>query len=167
MRRPKFRFLPLLIVLIALAPFALARDNREYTQFGRDIRIAPGEKAADLTCFRCSIYVSGEVGGEVTTFGGNIVIEPGGSVSGDITSFLGDVRLSESTSLRGNLTTLGGRVRRQPGATVGGDTTTFEGQGWVWLILGVPVLLLGGIVALIVWLIQRRRRPSPAPARAA
>src|ERR1700740_2157386 len=117
MRRPIFRFLPLVIVIVALGPFSLARNNREYTQFSHDLRIAPGEKAADLTCFNCSIYVSGEVGGDVTTFAGNIVIEPGASVGGDITSFLGDVRLSEGTSVGGDLTTFGGSVRRQPGAT--------------------------------------------------
>jgi hypothetical protein len=38
-----------------------------------------------------------------------------------------------------------------------------EGARWMLLILLVPLLFLGGIVALIVWLVQRSRAaPTPA-----
>ena len=165
MKHPSF---PLLVLLLGTAmPSAFAKDTREYTQFGHDIRIAQGEKTAELTCFGCSIYVSGEVAGDVTAFSGNVVIQTGGSVAGDLTVFLGDVRLSEGSNIGGDLTTFGGSLRRQPGATVGGDTTTFQGQAWIWVIFGVPVLFLAAIVALVVWLVQRRRRPEPVFARAA
>jgi hypothetical protein len=32
------------------------------------------------------------------------------------------------------------------------------------LIFVLPFVFLGGIVALIIWLIQRSRRPTPVPA---
>jgi hypothetical protein len=164
MKHPGF---PLLLLLLGTAiPSAFAKDTREYTQFGHDIRIAQGEKTAELTCFGCSIYVSGEVAGDVTAFSGNIVIQKGGSVGGDLTVFLGDVRLSDGSNVGGDLTTFGGSVRRQPGAAVGGDTTTFQGQAWIWVIFGLLGLFLAAIVGLVVWLIQRRR-PAPVFARAA
>ena len=34
------------------------------------------------------------------------------------------------------------------------------GGGWVFLIFLLPFAFLGGIIALIIWLIQRSRRPS-------
>lgn len=164
MKNPSF---PLLLLLLGTAmPSAFAKDTREYTQFGHDIRVAQGEKAAELTCFGCSIYVSGEVAGDVTAFSGNVVIQTGGSVAGDLTVFVGDVRLSEGSNIGGDLTTFGGSLHRQPGATVGGNTTTFQGRAWIWLMFGLPVLFLTGIVGLVVWLIQRRR-PEPVFARAA
>lgn len=166
MKRPLFRLLPLLVVLGTAVPTAFAKANPEYTQFGHDIRVAAGEKAADLICFGCSIYVSGEVGGDITAFKGNVVIQPGGTVGGDLTVFAGDVRLGDGTKVGGDLTTFGGSVHRQPGATVGGNTTTFQGEAWVWLIFAVPLLFLIAIIGLIVWLVQRRH-PAPAVAKAA
>ncbi len=154
-------------LVIAGSPFAAAAGNREYTQIGHDIRVSAGEQTGDLTCIQCSIYVRGEVGGEVTAIHGNVVIENEGSVGGDVTAVLGDVRVASGTKIGGDVTAVGGAVRRQAGATIGGDVTALEGQGWFWLILGFPIVLFAGIIALIVWLVQRRRTPVAPLARAA
>ncbi len=45
-----------------------------------------------------------------------------------------------------------------------GDVTSMGGGGWVFLIFLLPFAFLGGIIALIIWLIQRSRRPAPVPA---
>jgi hypothetical protein len=42
-----------------------------------------------------------------------------------------------------------------------------DGTFWFFLIFIVPILFLIGIVALIVWLVQRNRRPAHALPRAA
>jgi hypothetical protein len=42
--------------------------------------------------------------------------------------------------------------------------TSLGGAGWMLLFLLFPLIFLGGIVALIIWLIQRSRRPMPAAA---
>lgn len=151
------------LLLLAFAPFATAKDNPEYAQFGHDIRIGPNQEAGDLTCIGCSIYVLGQVSGDVTAVGGNVVLEGDGSVAGDLTTVLGDIRLNDSAKVAGDLAAVGGSLRRQPEATVGGDVTALEGRVWFWLIVGPPVLMLAGLIWLVVWLLERRRRPQPVP----
>lgn len=155
------------LVLLCAVPPAVAKNNSEYTQFGHDIRIGATQKTNDLTCINCSIYVHGQVAGDVTAIHGNVVIDGDASVAGDVTAILGDVRVDKGTKVAGDLTAVGGKVSRQPEATVAGDVTSLEGQAWFWLILGFPVLLVAGIVTLIVWLVQRSRTPAPSLARAA
>jgi hypothetical protein len=157
----------LLLTLLLAAPFALAGDSREYTQFGHSIYIGPDQRTGDVTCFFCSVRVRGQVGGEITTFGGNVTIEDNASVGGDVTAFGGTVRLGPATRIGGELTVMGGTLIRDPKAQIGGDVTTFGGQGWLFVIFGLPVLIFAGIIALIVWLIQRRQRPAQTYARAA
>lgn len=164
----KFNIRSLLTICILLAaPFALAGDNREYTQFGHSIYIGPNEHTGDVTCFFCSVRVRGQVGGEITTFGGNATIEDNASVGGDVTAFGGTVRVGPATRIGGELTVMGGTLIRDPKAQIGGDVTTFSGLGWLLVIFGLPVVFLAGIIALIVWLIQRRQRPVQPYARAA
>lgn len=157
----------LTICILLAAPLALAGDNHEYTQFGHSIYIGPDQKTGDVTCFMCSVRVRGQVGGEITTFGGNVTIEDDASVGGDVTAFGGTVRLGPATRIGGELTVMGGTLIRDPKAQIGGDVTTFGGQGWLLLIFGLPVVFVAGIIALIVWLIQRRQRPVQPYARAA
>jgi predicted acyltransferase (DUF342 family) len=161
------RSIPLLFLVLFLVPVASAKNNSEITQFGHDIRIAPDQKTADLTCIGCSIFVRGEVAGEVTTICGSVSIEGDGQVAGDVTTIGGNVRVDNGTKIAGDLTAIGGKVSRQPQATVAGDVTTFEGKTWLVLIFGLPLLLFAGIIALLVWLVQRSRRPVQPLARAA
>ena len=100
----------------------------------------------------------------MTTINGNIVVEQTGTISGDVTAVRGNARVENGTQVAGDLTAIAGTVRRDPQATVGGDVTSMGGGGWVFLIFLLPFAILGGIVALIIWLIQRSRRPAPVPA---
>jgi hypothetical protein len=162
-RRPVFAVL----LLVCVVPYAIAKNTSEYTQFGHDIRIGANQKTNDLTCINCSIYVHGQVAGDITAIHGNVVIDGDASVAGDVTAVLGGVRVEKGTKIAGDLTAVGGKVSRQPEATVAGDVTSLEGQSWFWLILGFPVVLVAAIIALIVWLVQRSKAPAPSLARAA
>ena len=187
-----FRRLPLVALAFAvLLPSAFAKGAADYTQFGHDIRIAADQKVGELTCFNCSVYVQGQVNGDITTFHGDIVIEQNAAVSGEVTSFLGqiraangskiggdatvfvgnlvlgDIRVANGAKIGGDSTAIGGVVRRQSGAMTGGEVTSMQGTIWLFLIFVAPFLFLAGIIALIIWLVRRNRRPSPAIARAA
>jgi len=146
---------------------ALATNKSEITQFGHDIRVAEGQQASELVCFNCSVYVRGQVAGDITTFHGNVVLEGNGKISGDIATFLGDIRMDDGTQIAGDVSVMGGKIRRPPTAQIVGDVTAFEGTTWVYLMFLSPFLILAGIIALVVWLVGRRRRSAPVYARAA
>ena len=145
---------------------AYGANSPDRTQWGQDIRVEAGQSVSDLTCFNCSVYVAGNVAGDVTAFGGRVVLEGSGQVAGDVTAFLGDVRVGTGSKIAGDVTAFGGRIHRGSDAQIGGDVTEFAGGGWLALIFGVPLFILGGIIALIVWLVQSNRRPAQVPVRA-
>lgn len=160
---PCRRFLLLLVIAISTAAFADGSHDR--TQFGHDVSIGPGEEATEVTCFGCSVRVRGHVTGDVTTFGGSVMVEDDGQLGGDLTTFGGDIRLDKGVKVAGDVTLFGGRIRRDPAATVGGDVTNFGGPAWMLLIFLIPLVLFGLFVALIVWVVQRLLRPAAhAPA---
>jgi hypothetical protein len=149
----------------AVCTAAFADGPHDRTQFGHDITIGPNEEISEATCFGCSIRVHGHVDGDITVFGGRIVIEDQGEVNGDATVFAGGIRLDKAVKVGGDVTVFGGQIRRDPASSVGGDVTTFGGPIWIFLIFGLPLVLLGAFIALIVWLIRRMTRPSvPATA---
>jgi hypothetical protein len=73
--------------------------------------------------------------------------------------------MAENTQVAGELTVVGGKLRRPSTASVAGDVTVMEGTTAVYMMLLSPFLFLAGVIALIVWLI-RRRKPAPVYARA-
>jgi hypothetical protein len=161
------RWLIQLSLVSALAASAVAQGAHDRTQFGHDITIGADESASEATCFGCSVRIRGRVDGDVTTFGGSIVLERDGSIGGDTTTFGGNVRLDGGAKVKA-VTVFGGRVHRDPGAEVEGDITNFAGGAalWLFLIFGLPFVLLGAVIALIVWLVRRFTRPSvPVAAR--
>jgi hypothetical protein len=100
----------------------------------------------------------------VTAIHGNVVVEQGARVAGDVAVILGDLRVQSTAQVAGDVVTIGGTVRREPQASVAGDVTSLEGVGWAILIFLLPLALVGGTIALIVWLIARTRKPAPIPA---
>ena len=162
----RFRLLSLVVIfIVALSSAAFADGNRDRTQVGSTINIGPDEEVQDATCFGCSIRVRGHVSGDVTAFGGSVVVEDQGEINGDATVFGGDVRMEKQVKIGGDVTVFGGRIRRDPASTVGGDVTNMGGPGWIFLIFLAPLVFLGAFVALIVWLVRRLMRPSvPAAA---
>jgi len=158
--------LPLCLMACSLVASA-ATAAHDRTQFGREITVNAGEQVSEVTCFGCSVHIRGRVSGDVTTFGGSVVVEGDGEIGGDTTIFAGDLRLDAGSKVK-DLTLFGGRLRRDPSATVGGDVTTFAGGAalWLFIMFGLPLLMLAALIALIVWLVRRFRRPAvPMAAR--
>ncbi len=148
------------VIAGALSSAAFADGARDRTQFGRNITIAAGDEASDVTCFGCSVRVRGHVMGDVTTFGGSIVVEDDGQIGGDTTSFGGDVRLDKGVKVAGDVAVFGGHLRRDAAAVVSGDVTSFSGTGWMLLVFGLPLVMLGAFVAFVIWLVRRLMRPA-------
>jgi hypothetical protein len=162
----RLRFLSAaLIFIVALSSAGFAAGRSDRTQVGNTINIGPGEEVQDATCFGCSIRIRGHVSGDVTAFGGSIVVEDQGQVNGDATVFGGDLRIDKDAKIARDVTVFGGRIRRDPASTVGGDVTNMGGPGWMFLIFLAPLIFLGLLIALIVWLIRLVMRPRvPAAA---
>jgi hypothetical protein len=153
-----------LVILLVPSTMLAAEANADRFQINHDIHVQPNDEVGDVTCINCSVYVLGRVSGDVTTINGNIVAQQGGSIAGDVTAVRGNARLENGSQIAGDLTAIAGTVRRDPQATVGGDVTSMGGGGWVFLVFLLPFVALGGIIALIIWLIQRSRQPAPVPA---
>jgi hypothetical protein len=163
--RLRFRLFAYLFLLAAFSTFAFANGDRDRTQVGHDITVGPHEEIGEATCFGCSVRVRGHVTSDVTVFGGSVVVEDEGEISGDATVFGGGVRLDKGVKVAGDLTVFGGQIRRDPAASVGGDVTNFGGSFWLFLIFGLPLVILGAFIWLIVWLVRRLMEPSvPATA---
>ena len=149
-----------------LSGIGFGAANRDYTKIGSNIDIQANEQVGDVTCIACSIRVRGQVAGDVTAIAGSIVIESPAQVAGDVTAVAGNVRLEPSIKVAGDTTVVGGDLHRDPQAVVSGDVTTMGGRAWVVPVLLAPFIVLGLLVALVIWLVQRARRPS-LPAAAA
>jgi hypothetical protein len=153
-------FACVLVSFILCAPSLAQGDSHDRTQFGSDINVGPNEEVEDATCFFCSVRVRGHVAGDVTVFGGSVIVEDQGEVNGDLTDFGRGARLDKDAKVGGDVTVFGGPVRRDSAASVGGDVTTFTGSLWLLLVFGLPLVIFGAIIALIIWVVRRLTRPS-------
>jgi len=161
------RKLAKLLVLVAFAGVFLAAQpdssgGSERVQTGRDIWVQPNEKAGEATCFGCSIHVRGAVSGDAFAMGGKIVVELGGSIGGDVATMGGDIVVENGASVGGDAAAIGGSVRRAPQGVIGGDVDSL-GFSWLVLLILIPLAMLGALVALIIWLVQRSRAKPPLP----
>src|SRR5256885_2749371 len=163
------RFLSCLVILLMISAIALpalgfAEHSRERFQMNRDIRVEQNDKTGDLTCLNCSVYIRGEVAGDIFTLNGRVVLEQGAQVSGDVATLIGDVRLDDGAKIAGDVAAIGGKVRRRPPATNAGGGRSLGGAGWGVLAFAVPFLVGGGLLAPAGWVICRAPRPHPLSA---
>src|ERR1700686_1269131 len=99
-----------LMFVVAVSSTAFADRERDRTHVGNNIIIGPDEEVSEATCFGCSIRVRGHVSGDVTAFGGSIVIEDQGQVNGDATAFGGDIRIERAAKIARDDPVFGGRI---------------------------------------------------------
>src|ERR1700690_3287800 len=106
------RFFPLpafcMFPILALPSTSLAAGaNPDRFQMNHDIHIQAGEKVGDVTCIGCSVYVRGQVSGDVTAIAGGVIAEAGSSIAGDVTTIGGNARVDSGTQVGGGLAAIG------------------------------------------------------------
>lgn len=157
--QPSPRLFPVcILVLVLLAGSALFAKDGDIVQIGKSISVAQNDEVGDVLCIGCSVHMEGTCG-DLVVIGGSAAID--GDVKGDAVAILGSVRLDEDASVSGDVATVGGRVWRHPNATVKGDISSKSGVPLLIGLVVAPLLPLILIVALIVWLVNRSRRPRP------
>ncbi len=147
-----------LLLLITVAPAVYAKPGDQVHIGGAPITVAPDEAAGDLVCIGCSIRMNGSCG-DVVAIGGSIDLN--GAVRGDVVAVGGQVRLGEQASVAGDVVTVGGRLWRDPNSRVRGAISSRSGALLFISLVLIPLLPVILVVALVVWLIGRNRRPSP------
>ncbi len=154
------------LTCLLLTGGALGANQPDIVQFHRDIHVESGQSAGDISCIGCSVYVRGQVAGDVAVLLGKLVISPSASVAGNVAVIAGDLAGGDASSIGGDVAVIGGRFRRPPDMRVNGNVAVMEGRGWFYLMVFAPLLGLVFLVALIVWMVQlvRRRSRTPSPA---
>lgn len=127
-----------LLALIALAVFGLgalmlvgllghgAGGGRNAVN--SDLIVHPGEQVTDVTVANGDIRIlaGAVVQGDVTVQSGEVTVE--GQVGGNVSSLQGDIILRPTADVTGNVLASAGNIYRQPGARVGGHLTATAGQ---------------------------------------
>jgi hypothetical protein len=154
---------PILLVLLAAAPFALPPRAQAEVSSGKDIHIAPGETQDKIFSLGGHVFIEGTIREDVFVIGGSITIsgEVGQSVVG-----IGSRILVKSTARIGeDLAALGGTLEKEPGCAIVGDTIYFETrelgdrlfkegvfQGLFSLSI-IPIIVAVKLVIIFLWLI--------------
>jgi hypothetical protein len=157
-----------LLAALALAATP-AKADRDRVQFGSNIVVPPGESVHDAVCFFCSVDAKGAVDHDVVVFFGdvhiathsnhdivdffgNVRIDNNASVSHDVVNFFGNVHLGEDASIGNDMVAMFGTIHAADSSSVSGNRVIEPG----WLLL-IPLMIFGGIGALIVGLIRNYR----------
>lgn len=151
------------LTCLLLSGGALAAGAPSVAHFHHDIHIESGQTSGELSCVACSVYVHGQVTGDVAVVFGRLVLGPSASVAGDVAVVAGDLAAGEGSSIGGDVAVVGGRFRRPPDMHVGGDVAVMQGRGWFILIVVAPFVGLVLAAVLIVWIVQLVRRQSRRP----
>jgi hypothetical protein len=150
---------PALLLLAAIAPtFARADDDR--VTFGSDITVAEGETANDIACAFCKVRVHGNVKGDIACAFCSVAVDGNQAISGDVAMLGGDLDLREEAEVGGDVAVMAGQTNLASGASIHGSRTVLPGRLWLLLPFS-PLLILGGIIWLIVYLVQRNRYRYP------
>ncbi len=159
-------------LLLAASGFAAipAHADRDSVQFFSDINVPEGSSVHDAVCFFCSVNAKGDIDHDVVVFFGNVHIAS--HSNHDVVNFFGNVRLADNASISHDLVNFFGSVRLGEGASVGNDVVAMFGSIRVadtatiggnrvsqpaWILL-IPLMLFGGIIALIVSQVRNYRR---------
>jgi hypothetical protein len=150
----------LLLLTAAVLP-AFARGNGDRAAMGSDITVAEGQTAGDIACAFCSVYVHGDVNGDVAVLFGSVSVDSGHRISGDIAILGGDLNLAEVAEVGRDVAIAAGEANLAPGAAIHGSRNILPGKLWL-LVPFAPLLIFIGIIWLIVYLVRRSRYRFPA-----
>jgi hypothetical protein len=112
--------------------------------------------------------------GSVYLLNGSLVVEPGATIDGDVAMVSGKLTLAQQAAVTQDVLLISGRLNLSEGAIIQGKTgSDLFGVLGKFLRLGLSltfslvclaVILVGGLVALIVWLRRRKKPAKPSEA---
>jgi hypothetical protein len=158
--------LPVLVLALAARP---ARADRDQVQFGTNIVVPAGETIHDAVCFFCSVNAQGTIDHDVVVFFGDVHIA--GHANHDVVNFFGTVRADDNASIAHDLVSMVGSIRLGENVTIGNDMVAMFGGVHAadsvvvngnrviqpfWLLL-IPIVIVGGIIALIANVVRNFR----------
>jgi hypothetical protein len=148
-----------LLLSVTLPAFARSSDDR--ASVGNNITVAEGETAGDIACAFCSVYIHGDVKGDVAVLFGRVELDPGRNISGDVAALGGDLTMGPEATVGGDVSVAAGDATLGPGAMIHGSRTVLPGR--IWLLLPfAPLILLIGLIWLAVYIVRRNRYQFPA-----
>jgi hypothetical protein len=148
-----------LLLTVTLPAFAGSGDDR--ASVGNNITVAEGETAGDIACAFCSVYIHGDVKGDVAVLFGRVELDPGRNISGDVAALGGDLTMGPEATVGGDVSVAAGDATLGPGAMIHGSRTVLPGR--IWLLLPfAPLILLIGLIWLAVYIVRRNRYQFPA-----
>jgi hypothetical protein len=158
------------VLMMMVAPVALAQEPGSRMYVGQDIYVAQGQQIHNASCFFCSVQVegdltgnvfvlfgslnvSGRVHGHATVLGGNAVIDAQARVGGDTVVLGGNAVYETDESLSGSAYVLGGHLSRVA-RPEGSRQRRISMSPMFFGLLGVLALLL--LSAAVVPRVRRR-----------
>lgn len=148
-----------LLVLAVAAPSQLfANAGGDRVQFFQSVAVGADEHVGEVVCMFCSIRLAGTSSGDVVSIFGNIIVD--GTVNGDVVSVGGGVKLNEDARVGGDAVAIGRGLYRHPDAAVKGEIVSQSGPVLLVGLIIAPLLPFILVIALVVWLIRRKRYPA-------
>jgi hypothetical protein len=148
-----------LLLLTAVGP-TLARADNDRVSFGSNITVAEDESAGDIACAFCTVRVHGSVKGDLACAFCSVSVDDNQAISGDVAMLGGDLDLRKEAEVGGDVNIVAGQTNLASGASIHGSRKVLPGRLWLLLPFS-PLLILGGIIWLIVYLVQRNRYRYP------
>ncbi|WP_058185386.1 hypothetical protein [Terracidiphilus gabretensis] len=144
-------------------------DNGNSVQFFTDLRIDPNKSVENAVCFFCSVHAEGEINGNLVVLFGSAHIS--NAVHQNVVSIFSSVTAQPNASIEQNVVNIFGNVRLGDGAHVGQNivalfgatefapTTIIDGNRVImpFWIFGIPTLLIGLVIYVIVREVRERR----------
>jgi hypothetical protein len=147
--------------LFVAAQGSPAKGVQDREQFGRNLVIETGERAADATCKLCSITVRGVLEGDAVALGGTV--EVSGEIAGDVVTVGGGVRLAQGAQVKGDAIVIGGPLERAKGSQLGGEVIeipwfALPGQRRVFLPGALGSVAMSLLAVSVFYAAARQRR---------
>ena len=146
--------LPLVPLIVALAPATLSAAPPSITSVGRDVVVSQALPGRVVAVFS-DVRIAARVSGDVVVWGGTVTFAPGGSVAGDLLVFGGTIEASPDRALpvEGRVSTPGtllrlylSEMRRAPWEGSGAATSVLSGLRLLalaaWLAVALAILFL-------------------------
>ena len=154
------RLLLAVVLLFCVSLPAFGRSSNDRATVGSDITIAEGETSGDIACVFCTVYVHGDVRGDVAVMFGRVEVDAGHSISGDLATLGANLDLGEGATVGGDVAIVGGDANLASGAMIHGSNMVLPNR--IWLLLPfAPLLIVIGLIWLVVYLVRRNRYRFP------